>query len=324
MTLEATAKSERVYRARRWASRALFALGGAVAGTAAAWALAGGSAEASHLDFDYDSGAERSPISELVVHAVERPADNDLVREGIDRATEALRTGDRPAPADDSDDEESNSDDEQPAPIHDGAESAHQGADEAESFVRSCGEQTGSAIERLLGSPEDPFEENPNYDDWQDQFEEWFDPNNIGELPGQPIVELPENPIDGGVVPLPGSGPDVPAPGFTGGTVVADAAQVPTVDVSDSGTSARGTPARSFRDSDRPSGQAPAGIPAGIAVTPFAPGSGAAGSGHGDGSPMATTFDSGNALAALAAALVRSGAVNAPFEPGCQPGVTPD
>lgn len=292
-----------------------------MAGTAAAWALSSSAAEASYLGED-DNGSysteKRYPLGNVVIDTLENTTSDgrDLLRDGTDSIADALRTGAEPGPAEDGRGQDDSDDaDERENAAADSEATARALSEQVAAAMDACAGRALSLLESLIGSPENPFEDNPEYQEWRERIEDWFHPGDV----------LPENPIDGpGVLPAPADWTDVPGAEPTGGgTVVSDGADGATIGVSDSGTSARGTPFGALNTPDFPSG-VPTGMPAGALLAPPAPGSGSAGPGQGDGSPMAATFNSGSALNGLLAAMVPSGACNAPFEPGHQPGVTPD
>lgn len=332
MTQVAPGRSERVSRARRWCSRAVLVIGGAVVGTAAAWAVSTASAGADQADAGSrnENRTAAQHRSEKAEDALSRARDlagdpAHLLRKGAERASEALGTGGEPHLVGNTGQRgDSAQDDESPSPgsaedlvdvVGDAEETATQSGDRVQnSFMESC-EGALAVFEAVPGSGEqNPFEGA----DWQDRFEDWF-ASGLDD-----IVEIPENPV--GVPLLPGT---LSAPSdhlaSLPGTAAGSAGTVPaTVDaVQRDGTS------RGFSDDARefipelPSNGIPLQMP-GAPAAPSAPNSGHAGHGNADGSTVGATFGSGSALDAESADMALVGTSRVPFEPGRQPGVTPD
>lgn len=319
MARTTSAKSERGHRARRWCSRALFAFGGAVAGTAAAWAFSAGAAGAAQAD-EWSWSTESRPVADVAIDSIKHTASDATaqVRDEAGRITDTLHTGDESGPAEDTRDDGAVDDSDGTGSTNDQvAERAESAADTATGAFDSCVGSFVGVLEELEGSPEDPFESNP--EEWRERLDDLFSPG-----------QLPESPIDGpDLLPAPIERPTTPgvdAPGMTTDTIdTADIAEGALIGVIDSGTSSRGTPVVDpLAAPVVPGGGIPMPLPAGAPSVPSAPGSGSAGAGHADGSPLGTTLGSDRALDALLAALVRSGVHAAPMQLGRQPGVTPD
>lgn len=243
-----------------------------------------------------------------------------FLRKGAEEAADSLRTGSEPHPV--SPEAESDSDTaadvvssideaDEITDVEQAREDAPGSADgfADESFADRCAE-TMSVFEGLLGSSdENPLEDS----EWGDRISEWFGPQDIFELPGSPIA------IPGLPGTLPAYGPPA-APGLA-----TEFAGLAPVSATENGTSSRTTP-DDVRDitSELPSDGMPLQLPMGAPTAPFSQNGGHAGHGNADGSTVGATFASGNAVFAGLADTALTGTDRVPFEPGCQPGVTPD
>lgn len=323
VTPVATAKPEHAQRARRWCSRALLVLGGALAGSAAVWAVSTATATAAPLDSDE--------------YSLTRSAEA-AVGDTVDRVEKTLRGDDkgkdksdsRPDAKDDTDDDESGT--------------TEDGQDDGGVIAPGIGAEAGGCfpgatplsalIGGLVGADCAPGRgeapvgdvESADLDDLSTRFEQWFG----GEL-NDVVAELPTD--DFRVVdelPAP-FGP--PASGAADVTDTVDVEQADAAghvtgvatDLSQDAASDDDSSARSAGDNQNfPSDGIPLRMPAGSPAAPSIPGTGLAGAGNTDGAPLAITHGSGNTLSAAMANKVLSGAYVAPVEPGRQPGVTPD
>lgn len=317
----ASAKQLRGHRARRWCTRALVVVGGAVAGTVAAWALSTTGAAA-----DDESGDRSWPrASELTEEA------REALKSGVERAADELRghaeqnDGNEPSskkPADEADDE-ANRD----------SHRKRWSRDDVESNLNEIDGQSldgvGALFERLLGSdyyqpPEqgkNPFDCDGDFaTEFCDRLEGWFNPGDVGDIVDElPDVdpENPDTPAPG--VPAIGDGTDAERADSTGRD------DLPAIGAGDSGTSERGSPANwVLAATDFPGDGIPMRVPTGAPVAPSTAGAGTAGASHADGSPQVITSILGRASAATTACEANTGAAAAPVEPGRQPGVTPD
>lgn len=302
-----SSSSQRDHRARRWCARAFGVIGGAVAGTAAVWALSTTGAQAAPADAD-----DRSPGNHQLADLPATAA--DAARKAKDRVGDALRTNDEPA--DDERPDSKQSDDAKRDKRDDAADRIDETSDEAFGNLDAL----SALLAQLLGgdpppAPRAPDAQDctPEFRDLCEQVEDWFQP------PGELVPPLP--PV-GGDDPAGNPPGTLPAPGLsTGGWQLVPAADTAghaadaTVDVTDSATSPRGTPLGN-------NGGGPLGMPSGAPV-PAMPGSGSIGAGHADSSPHVIT--GGQAATAAASTLMRlARALGAPVSTGAQPGVTPD
>lgn len=320
---QASVRSERGRRARRWCTRAILVLGGTVVGTAAAWAVSTTNASAAPSDSSDRSGSaaaeHRSESADRALEFMNDPA--HFLRKGAEEAADSLRTGNEPHPVASGAESDSDTAADVVSSIDEADEitdveqvredaTGSDGESVDESFTDRCAE-TMSVLEGLLGSSD----ENPLEDtEWGDRISEWFGPQDIIELPGSPIA------IPG----LPGTLPADDAPATAPGLATEFAGLSP-VSVTESGTSSR-TTSDDVRDvtSELPSGGMPLRLPMGAPTAPFSQNGGHAGHGNADGSTVGATFASGNAVFASLADTALTGTDRVPFEPGRQPGVTPD
>lgn len=316
----ASAKQLRGHRARRWCTRALVVIGGAVAGTVAAWALSTTGAAA-------DESGDRSwpRASELTEEA------REALKSGAERAADELRGhvdldgASEPSskkPADDADDE-ANRD----------SHRKRWSRDDAESNLNEIAgrplDGVGALLERLLGSdyyqpPEqgkNPFDCDGEFaTEFCDRLDGWFNPGDVEDIVGElPDIdpENPDTPAPG--VPAIGDGTDAERADSTGRD------GLPSIGAGDSGTSERGSPANwVLAATDFPGDGIPMRMPTGAPAAPSTAGAGTAGASHADGSPQVITSILGRASTAETACEANTGATAAPVEPGRQPGVTPD
>lgn len=319
----ASAKPLRDHRARRWCTRAFIVLGGAVAGTVAAWALSTTGAAAA------DERDDRSWPRATELAAQTRKA----IESGAERVGDELRSQGKPdgakeptgqKPDGDADTDAGSDADANRDPLHE-----RWSHDDVESSLRETSGESldgvSGLLERLLGSEYRPPEhgENPFGCDGEfaaefcDRIDDWFDPDDVvGELPD---VD-PESPD--------ATGPGGPSSSEGTDAVRADTAGLggPRVTGADeSGTSERGSPAGwTLAATDFPGDGIPSRMPTGAPVAPSTAGAGTAGASHADGSPQVITSILGRASAAATACEANTGAAAAPVEPGRQPGVTPD
>lgn len=279
-----SASGERAGRARRWCTRLLVTAGGALATTAAAWAIGTATADAAQDEGSWLGGAE--------VADLERSAGNQAT--GVQDAVRAVQDDDagRTARAGD------------PAERAEAAE-----------------ERVDAYLEDLFGPGYEPpaAGDSPAWDAWRDRVEEWVEAGSAGDVPEFPIDDLPELDLpDETATPNDPSGAH--APDATVLNIVGFPSDAVT-NVTQRGTSPRGTPGDADGSSDSPSTDLPMQLPAGA---PAAPTSGSAAGAGADSAPVAIDSPSLNASAATAALEAISGALGAPMQLGRQPGVTPD
>lgn len=290
----------------RWGARAAVVLGGAVAGSAAAWVLATATADAAPAD-----AKDSKPAAERLADLPEAAA--RAVQGTVGKAKDALRP-----------------DDEQP-----GEKPAKRGKSEREDdesdVVRDYVDHELPTIDELSallsglldggdGMPQPPTTQPPacapEFQDWCERLEDWFQPQPGDLVPGLPVEE-----------PGPDAGHDLPSNLPAAVTSPADVqdsepadvlghAADAVLDVAAGGMSPRGDPLKNF-----PGGSTPLHLPGQPAAT--APGSGTVLAGHADGSPMAITAASA-AAAADGAGMALRRITPGSSRPGGQPGVTPD
>lgn len=351
MNAVATAKQERASRARRWCLRVLTVVGGSIAASVAAWAMTTAVASAEH-DSDDNSwfgGSRVVKVGDVVADGKDAVRDGThRVDDGVDRVHDALRTNNEPGPAaddkggkpgrgdaEDADDTTNTGGDN--ADGADGSTSLHQTADSL--GVSNHMHATADCIAQMLGDLfaldyqqpdrgdlglDGTLNDAAHLNNLRDELNDWFHPAADDVLPGLPggIAE--------GAAPMPMPAPSVPA--GVGGSVadnpfladdVAEHAAPILAAAGGSMDNAADTVAASDV-TDSPSDGSPLRLPAGAPAAPSAPANGGATGGHADGSPFAVTSGSGLALIAALATKALTGASVAPFEPGRQPGVTPD
>ncbi|MQA63779.1 MAG: hypothetical protein GEU86_20450 [Actinophytocola sp.] len=322
----ATAKSEHAQRARRWASRALLVLGGALAGSAAVWAVSTGTATAASLESDDSLSHSAERMQQWV-------ADGEAAAGAtVDRVEKTLRADDGNK-SDSGSEADAKKDTDEPAATESGqadggavfpgigAEAARGAATHLSALI---GGLVGGDCDQGRGAaPVDDVDS--EVDDLRTRFEAWFS----GEL-DDVVAELPTDDFEV-VDELPAPfGP--PASGAAGAADVTDTVDVEraghltgvATDHSQHAASDDDASARDGGNQNFPSDGIPVRMPAGSPAAPSIPGTGLAGAGNTDGAPLAITHGSGNTLCAAMANKVLSGAYVAPVEPGRQPGVTPD
>ncbi|UOZ08953.1 hypothetical protein [Amycolatopsis sp. WQ 127309] len=305
----ATNEGQGAKRSRRLVSRALLVLGGAVAGTAAAWLVSGGTASADTVEVgtapiaeaatgslgDVNEGATNAAtdVSASSCHqdatAWSKPCARTLEHEVSERVSDSV-------------------------------------SDLAEDAVVSPAHRTLGAVEHIARKPQDTrevleqtFTPEPAHDVLQ-----LLDPAGQGNL-----VPLPQLP---GLAPVEPQGPVTEEIGQATDSVAVSAVQLPAVlraalamptgvqqnDV----TGAAGESRDSHRDLPS-SPLVPVQLPAAPSV-PTAPGGSSAPGGHLDGLNFGVPSWVSSAVSDAAASAYRGGLRHTPRTPGTQPGVTPD
>ncbi|GAB3139795.1 hypothetical protein GCM10027258_19460 [Amycolatopsis stemonae] len=283
-------------------SRALLVLGGAVAGTAAAWLVSGATASADTVDVapitaaatgslgDVDQGASDATgdVADTSCHqdatTWSAPCARVLGHEVSDRVSDSV-------------------------------------SDLAENAVVSPVHRTLGAVEHIVRKPQDT----------RQVLEQTFTPE-----PAHDVLQLLGPVGDGNLVPLPGIAPAAQEPVTTGVGQTADSVAVQTVELPasvraalamakasqhDDGTGAAGQSRDGHRD--LPSPLTPVQLPSAPSV-PTAPGGSTAPGGHLDGLNFGVPFWTTEAVDSAVAAMSRAGLRTAMRTPGEQPGVTPD
>lgn len=291
----------------RWGARAAVVLGGALVGSAAAWVLSTAAADAAPVD-----SKDRKPAAERLAELPEAAA--HAARGAVEKATGALRPG-----------EEQKA--EKPAK-HGKPERKADEPDVVREHVDHEQLPTLDELNGLLsslldggdGMPQPPTTQPPacapEFEDWCERLEDWFQPQPGDLVPGLPVEQ-----------PGPDAGHDLPSNLPAAVTSPADAQQSEPaealghaadvlIDVAAGGLSPRGDPLKNF-----PGGSTPLHLPGQPAAT--APGSGTVLAGHADGSPLAITAASAAAAAGGAGTALRR-ITPGSSRPGGQPGVTPD
>ncbi len=341
VTQVASVRSERVSRAWRWCTRALVVLAGTVAASAAAWAVSTASAVAvgaeSPTDARPGAAEHRWAEADRAFDGMRDAADEhaQAVRQRAERAADAVRAASvshRPAPGTPAESGPATDEGTESSPAPLAGDAATSGRTDAGGQARELVEgpihdRCGDALEflsRIIGSPDDDIDSvGGGFDDsaWRDRLEQWFHPDV------DDIIDVPDDSVEFPVLPVTLPAPD-DRPASASGAVTTDTTQAApesVISVNESGTSSRGASHSPQRDThDLPSNGIPMRMPAGAPTAPFGPASGHAGHGNTDGSTIAATFGSGNAMAARLAGMALSGTSRVPFEPGRQPGVTPD
>ncbi|VVJ23437.1 Uncharacterised protein [Amycolatopsis camponoti] len=302
MANTATNEGQGAKRARRLVSRALLVLGGAVAGTAAAWLVSGATASADTVDTapiteaatgslgDVDNGASSAAtdVADSSCHqdatAWSEPCARTLGHEVSDRVGDSV-------------------------------------SDLAGDAVVSPAKRTLGAVEHIVRQPQDT----------RQVLEQTFTPE-----PAHDVLQLLDPAAHGDLVPLPGLAPVEQEPVTTGVGQAADTVAVSTVQLPaalravlamptgfqhDDVTSAAGESRTGHRD--LPSPLAPVQLPVAPSV-PTAPGGSTAPGGHLDGLNFGVPFWTTEAVDSAVAAMSRAGLRTAMRTPGEQPGVTPD
>ncbi len=304
MADHATNEGQGAKRAGRFVSRALLVLGGAVAGTAAAWLVSGAAASADTVDVapapiaaaatgsigDVNSGASEAATDVSASSCQQNatswsePCARTLGHEVSDRVSDSV-------------------------------------SDLAEDVVVSPASRTLGAVEHIVREPQDTRE----------VLEQTFTPE-----PGHDVLQLLDPVGHGDLIPLPGHAPVEPEPVTTGLGQTTDTVAVSTVQLPaalraplamptgfqhEDGTGAAGESRDSHRD--LPSPLAPVQLPVAPSV-PTAPGGSTAPGGHLDGLNFGVPFWTTEAVDSAVAAMSRAGLRTAMRTPGEQPGVTPD
>ena len=304
MANTATNEGQGAKRAGRLVSRALLVLGGAVAGTAAAWLVSGATASADTVEVgtapiaeaatgslgDVNNGASSaaSDVSESSCHqdvtAWSEPCARTLGPEVSDRVSDSV-------------------------------------SDLAEDAVVSPAGRTLGAVEHIVRKPQDTRQvleqtitPEPAHDVWQ-----LLDPAGHGDLVPLPwLTPVEQEPVTTGV-------------GQTTDTVAVSTVQLPaalraalampTGFQHDDGLGAAGESRDGHRD--LPSSLVPVQLPVAPSV-PTAPGGSSAPGGHLDGLNFGVPSWVSAAVSDAAASAYRGGLRHTPRTPGTQPGVTPD
>ncbi|WP_370969723.1 hypothetical protein [Amycolatopsis sp. cg9] len=304
MADHATNEGQGAKRAGRLVSRALLVLGGAVAGTAAAWLVSGATASADTVEVgtapiaaaatgslgDVKDGASdaASDVAASDCHqdatAWSEPCARVLGHEVSDRVSDSV-------------------------------------SDLAEEAVVSPATRTLGAVEHIVREPQDTRE----------VLEQTFTPE-----PAHDVWQLLDPAGHGDLVPLPGLTPVEQEPVTTGVGQTTDTVAVTTVQLPAALRAALAMPtglqhddvtgaAGESRDSHRdlPSPLTPVQLPVAPSV-PTAPGGSTAPGGHLDGLNFGVPFWTTEAVDSAVAAMSRAGLRTAMRTPGEQPGVTPD
>ncbi|MBA0124005.1 hypothetical protein H0B56_00425 [Haloechinothrix sp. YIM 98757] len=340
MTEVASAIAKRGMRVRRWCTRALIVLGGTVAGTAAAWTISTASAESASLE---QSG--HSTVWTVEDDAVESDGDlrdvgekaSSWTRSNLDRVADSLRTGGEP--------HEESSD----AESEDASETDEHGADRGDSTVAGSAESIGSdrvtlrkrgertqdrleeslsmtadSIERLLLWQDDAAERFDRLDgssDLPERFRDWFSPgvDDIADLPGGTSDQAEQSEDAAAVRDTDGDAAEVVDE--ESGAVRDDATSViesgaDSVPRDDDSVGAGASSAlHEVMAHSSESGSAPSSVPA----------TGSIGSAHTvDHTPLTSILGFSKAADVVETHGATDGASRVPFEPGQQPGVTPD
>ncbi|MDV6011004.1 hypothetical protein [Haloechinothrix sp. LS1_15] len=351
-----SAIAKRGMRVRRWCTRALVVLGGTIAGAAITVALSSASAEAAH-ESTQGEGTQPASSSE-VVNWLDSDSDRDLrdvgddvrtwARSGVERVGDELRTGGEPHreshetrddgdPSGTSSDSGREADDdgatEHPCPLGvtcadetDRASLAERGELTREAVEESV-VRTSATVERVLDWPERAAERLGELDDeswsdsWSDALRDWFRP----EI--EDVLDVPEGAGDQRAQ----SKEDLDTRGSSG-------SEAHPIAEDTTGTARDGAPtviesgdyaprvADSLQGTTSPELHDVTAQPAG--------GASGAGSHPTTGSaspvqvmdymPLSTLLGFSKAVDAGKARGAVSGANQAPFAPGSQPGVTPD
>ncbi|MCR6489516.1 hypothetical protein M8542_42540 [Amycolatopsis sp. OK19-0408] len=304
MADHATNEGQGAKRAGRFVSRALLVLGGAVAGTAAAWLVSGATASADTVEVGTAPIADAASGSLGDVNTGATDAANDVATSDCAQAATSWS---------------------QPCARVLGHEVSDRVSDSvsdlAEDAVVSPAHRTLGAVEHIVRKPQDT----------RQVLEQTFTPE-----PAHDVLGLLDPAGHGDLVSLPGVAPVEPAPVTTGIGQATDSVAVSTVQLPaalraalamptglqhDEGTGA----AEDSRDSHRdlPSPLTPVQLPVAPSV-PTAPGGSTAPGGHLDGLNFGVPFWTTEAVDTAVAAMSRAGLRTIVRTPGEQPGVTPD
>ncbi|MEV6625202.1 hypothetical protein AB0M83_00220 [Amycolatopsis sp. NPDC051106] len=300
----ATNEGQGAQRTRRLVSRALLVLGGAVAGTAAAWLVSGATASADTVEVGTAPIAEAASGSLGDVNTGAANAAGDVSASSCHQDATAWS--------------------EPCARVLGHEVSDHVGdsvSDLAEDAVVSPAHRTLGAVEHIVRKPQDT----------RQVLEQTFTPE-----PGHDVWQLLDPARHGDLVPLPGFSPVeqesvTTGVGQTTDTAAVSAVQLPAAPRAtlpapqgfqhEDGTGAAGK----FRNGHRdlPSPLAPVQLPV-APLVPTAPGGSTAPGGHLDGLNFGVPFWTTEAVDSAVAAMSRAGLRTAMRTPGEQPGVTPD
>jgi hypothetical protein len=285
-------------RSRRLVTRALFVLGGALAGTAAAWLVSGATASADTVEVGTSSVA---PVTDATT------GDIGDVNHGVSGFSgQAATAWSEP--------------NDSRVLGHEVSERVGDSvSDLAGDAVVSPAHRTLGAVEHIVRKPQDTrqvleqtFTPEPAHDVWQ-----LLDPAGHGDL-----------------VPLPGFAPVEQEPVTTGVGQTTDTVAVSTVQLPAALRAALAMPTGFQHDAgaagesrdrhrDLPSPLVPVQLPAAPSV-PTAPGGSSAPGGHLDGLNFGVPSWVSAAVSDAAASAYRGGLRHTPRTPGTQPGVTPD
>ncbi|MFI5585139.1 hypothetical protein ACIA5G_08915 [Amycolatopsis sp. NPDC051758] len=287
-------------RSRRLVTRALFVLGGALAGTAAAWLVSSATASADTVEVGTSSVA---PVTEATT------GDLGDVNNGVsDFSGQAATAWSEP--------------DSSRVLEHEVSERVSDSvSDFADDAVVSPAHRTLGAVEHIVRKPEDTrqvleqtFTPEPAHDVWQ-----LLDPAGHGDLvPSLPgLAPVEQAPVSTGV----GQATDTVAVSTVQLPAALRAALVMPTGVQHDDSGAAGESRDGHRD--LPSPLVPVQLPVAPSV-PTAPGGSSAPGGHLDGLNFGVPFWTTEAVDSAVAAMSRAGLRTAMRTPGEQPGVTPD
>lgn len=325
MANDATNEGQGAKRTRRLVSRALLVLGGAVAGTAAAWLVSGATASADTVQVGADSVTPVTDATAGSLGDVNHGAANlagDVAGGIADAANchQDATTWSEPQAACRHTD----------ARVlgHEVSERVSDSvSDLTDDAVLSPAQRTLGAVEHIARKPEDT----------RRVLEETVAPEPAKDF-GHNVWQLLDPAREGDLLPeLPGlDGTVSPDPVTTGAGQTADAVAVQTVELPDSVRAALALAKASQHDDgsgaadrsrdghrDLPSPLTPAQLPVAPSV-PTAPGGSTAPGGHLDGLNFGVPFWTTEAVDSAVAAMSRAGLRTAMRTPGEQPGVTPD
>ncbi|RSD20040.1 hypothetical protein [Amycolatopsis eburnea] len=302
MADHATNEGQGAKRTRRFVSRALLVLGGAVAGTAAAWLVSGATASADTVEVG------TAPITEAATGSV-----GDVNTGATDAAKDVSATSCA---------QDATAWSEPCARVlgHEVSDRVSDSvSDLADEAVVSPAQRTLGAVEHIVREPQDTRE----------VLEQTFTPE-----PAHDVLQLLDPAGHGDLVPLPGIAPVEQEPVTTAVAQATEPVAVTTVELPaasrfatptglqhDDVTGAAGESRDSHRD--LPSPLTPAQLPVAPSV-PTAPGGSTAPGGHLDGLNFGVPFWTTEAVDSAVAAMSRVGLRTAMRTPGEQPGVTPD
>ncbi|WP_439385072.1 hypothetical protein [Amycolatopsis lexingtonensis] len=304
MADHATNEGQGAKRAGRFVSRALLVLGGAVAGTAAAWLVSGATASADTVEVG------TAPITEAATGSL-----GDVNTGATDAANDVSTTSCA---------QDATAWSEPCARVLGHEVSDRVGdsvSDLADEAVVSPAQRTLGAVEHIVREPQDTRE----------VLEQTFTPE-----PAHDVLQLLDPAGHGDLVPLPGLTPVKQEPVTTGVGQTTDTVAVSTVQLPaalraplamptgfqhEDGIGAAGESRGSHRD--LPSPLAPVQLPVAPSV-PTAPGGSTAPGGHLDGLNFGVPFWTTEAVDSAVAAMNRAGLRTMVRTPGEQPGVTPD